>query len=224
MSFPCDGDGAVLQLSSRAEQESTYQSHVHKEQTHLFDEEESVFSHRLSEDQMSSLPSNFMGDQASFKGSFSASWAAYWQCSASSVFWSFSSTTNCNLCDAVLGKRYLNPRHHCRSCWALVCGSCSRKREVHSQTCSLAMRHRERVCKKCEMNEEVAAAEVVSEAGKIARGLWKVASQEKLSLLESDTTAGTSWTIEGIGLDDLRCQVAAESDCWLEQGRGEVKV
>lgn len=67
------------------------------------------------------------------------------------------------------------------------------------------------------MNEEVEAAEVVSEAGNIARILVKIASQEKLqgSLLESDTTAGTSWTIEGIDPEDYLAQVAAESNRWV---------
>lgn len=32
---------------------------------------------------------------------------------------------NCALCSAVLGKRHLNPRHHCRICSRCVCGPCS---------------------------------------------------------------------------------------------------
>lgn len=212
MSFSRDGDGAVVELPSRPE-EATYQSDVHTGPRQLLDEEESVFSLRTSEDE---LPTNF-GEQASWKSSFSASFSAYLQYSSSSVLQTLRSKTNCNLCDAVLGKRHLTPRHHCRSCWALVCGSCSHMRSVNSQTCSLAMRYRERICRKCEMNEEVEAAEVVSEAGNIARILVKIASQEKLqgSLLESDTTAGTSWTIEGIDPEDYLAQVAAESNRWV---------
>ncbi|CAL1149471.1 unnamed protein product [Cladocopium goreaui] len=36
-----------------------------------------------------------------------------------------SSKDLCRYCEAVLGKRHLNPRHQCRLCNALVCGSCS---------------------------------------------------------------------------------------------------
>jgi len=32
---------------------------------------------------------------------------------------------NCGVCGAQLGKRRLNPRHHCRICGRCVCGSCS---------------------------------------------------------------------------------------------------
>lgn len=32
---------------------------------------------------------------------------------------------NCSVCGAQLGKRRLNPRHHCRICGRCVCGSCS---------------------------------------------------------------------------------------------------
>eukprot|EP00930_Biecheleria_cincta_P035118 TRINITY_DN24186_c0_g1_i2.p1 TRINITY_DN24186_c0_g1~~TRINITY_DN24186_c0_g1_i2.p1 ORF type:complete len:291 (+),score=63.46 TRINITY_DN24186_c0_g1_i2:11-883(+) len=32
---------------------------------------------------------------------------------------------NCSICGAQLGKRRLNPRHHCRICGRCVCGACS---------------------------------------------------------------------------------------------------
>lgn len=33
--------------------------------------------------------------------------------------------TNCMICDAKLGKRNMNPRHHCRLCGRSICGKCS---------------------------------------------------------------------------------------------------
>ncbi|CAK9053593.1 unnamed protein product [Durusdinium trenchii] len=36
-----------------------------------------------------------------------------------------SKADTCRHCEAILGKRHFNPRHQCRLCCAMVCGSCS---------------------------------------------------------------------------------------------------
>jgi len=45
----------------------------------------------------------------------------------------------CITCDSLLGKRHLNPRHHCHFCRAPVCGTCSSLPRV-CQPCSSAAR------------------------------------------------------------------------------------
>jgi len=52
--------------------------------------------------------------------------------------------TRCSLCNAKIGKRYFNARHHCRKCGKCVCGPCSPD-VIDLENTSTP----QRVCKEC---------------------------------------------------------------------------
>lgn len=51
---------------------------------------------------------------------------------------------NCSICEKLLGKRYFNPRHHCRSCGRCVCSACSPNAVLME-----GAKQRQRICKQC---------------------------------------------------------------------------
>lgn len=61
---------------------------------------------------------------------------------ADNVLWEANSPT-CNVCRARLGKRRMNPRHHCRACGKCVCAKCSPSMVKLSGTTMM------RVCTRC---------------------------------------------------------------------------
>lgn len=79
------------------------------------------------------------------------------------------SESHCWICSCRLGKRFLNPRHHCRVCLRPVCGQCSPScitMEGRSTT--------QRACRHC-MNNAARAPEQTRRLEVIARGLNEMA-------------------------------------------------
>lgn len=81
---------------------------------------------------------------------------------------------NCSICGAQLGKRRLNPRHHCRICRRCVCGACSPS-SVQMQ----GIQGLQRVCTPCVNIPEFRHR--IVQLGDLLRGI----SQAELPLEES---------------------------------------
>jgi len=96
---------------------------------------------------------------------------------------------NCGVCDARVGKRFLNPRHHCRDCGICVCSKCS----PHS--IRLPGKHGfQRVCTPCMQKHK---EETMEESRLMRRRrLSTCSTSSKLeSCLEADTAEPSSISV-----------------------------
>ncbi|CAE7414108.1 unnamed protein product [Symbiodinium natans] len=100
---------------------------------------------------------------------------------------------HCWICQSRLGKRFFNPRHHCRACEKPVCGQCSPSSIIMDGRTTL-----QRVCTHCAQSvQEACRPKLTLRLQLLAAGLFEMAGRRSSSMNSGQLRNGTG-TLEGV--------------------------